>query len=136
VQLVTSLSISYSSFILCRSTAGNGQSIWCNTFDFVLGLVPIGDSLNSSAWVTVLHSIQTQFELYETFNDMLVPAVRAQVTPGKTPSEKISAISQLGHFIIIAIRSVNLQNTVVSKYAYELKNGSCNAVLDSALLYW
>ena len=37
---------------------------------------------------------------------------------------------------IIAFRSINQFETIISNYGYELKNGSCNAALTDALSKW
>jgi len=105
----------------------------------MLGLIPVGSVLEGdNNWISTLLGLQSTFaNSYKTFNDLMSPVLRVQVSPATSSEEMMAAIAGIASDItLISFRSVNFQNTIISKHAFELINGSCNSMLDSALTHW
>lgn len=92
---------------------------------------------NPANWMHYLVYLKDLFEnSYSLLNEYFLPALRTQLRYGATANEKVNAIKSKGDFILVSIRSVNIEDTIISKYAYELFNGSCSGVLSEQLKNW
>ena len=132
------------SFVL-RSAAGNGNNDWCNTFDFILGLLVIGtlpDKLANTSASSPLATIETGLSIlstynysYAAFNADWAPVVRAQLSRNRDTQFLRDAFVHKNRSLI-SIRSISSNLRIISEHAYELSNGSCNGALTDILSNW
>ena len=106
----------------------------------MIGTVPDAitntSSASASAAIEVsLAIVETYNGSYAAFNAHWAPVVRAQMTLGSDPQTLKDAFVDKA-FSLISIRSVNSDLKIISKYAYELNNGSCNGALNDILTNW
>jgi hypothetical protein len=61
----------------CSHFSGvNGDSTYCNTFDFILGLVAMGSLTGANReFLIALQSFQDYFGTFEQFNSVLSPVI-------------------------------------------------------------
>ena len=84
-----------------------------------------------------METFQGYFPAYSDFNNAVFPIMRLSASPGVPASYLEEVIGSTFPLMrLISIRSVNYEDSIISQYAYELINGSCNAVLTTALENW
>jgi len=92
---------------------------------------------DSGAWITRLQSIHKRYNgSYDDFNADWASVVRSIMKTGSTPQSIVATIRKKDKSArLIALRSINVKSKAISRNGYELKNGSCNALIDTAKWY-
>ena len=119
------------------SSAAESNNDWCQTFDFLLGLVNFDRAfvMNSSSYVSTHKYIRNQYHSsYSAFNADWAQVVRTLIADPTMGVQEIQRKNVTAS--IISMRSLNFDSSIISDYAYALKEGFCSGTLDATLHNW